>query len=79
MQYNSILVGGGSLFTSTLNVAATSVQAIAAGLVPAGLTPIAFFPPVATQQLPAISVIFLEATVGKRKKRSSMNGNLNYF
>ena len=63
-----ILVGGGSVFGGG-NVATGSAQAIAAALVPAGLTPVAFFPPLLTQRLPATSVIFLEAIVKKRKKR----------
>ena len=67
-----LLVGGGSIFSSGSSLAG-SAQALAAGLVPAGLTPVAFFAPTATQQLPAISVIFLESPLSgkKRKKRSS--------
>ena len=67
-----VLVGGGTAFSST--APAGSIQAAAAGLVPAGLTPVAFFPPTANQQLQAISVIFLEAPVKKRKKRSNSRG-----
>ena len=64
------LVGGGSAFASTTQ-SVSGVQAIAAGLVPAGLTPVAFFPPSPTQQLQALSVIFLETPIKKRKKRHS--------
>ena len=69
------LVGGGTAFSSS---APTGLQAVAAGLVPAGLTPVAFFPPTNTQTLQALSVIFLEAPVKKRKRRSSFRG-INYF
>ena len=62
------LVGGGLAFSSATQTAG-SVQALAAALVPAGLTPVAYFPAAATQQLQAVSVIFLEASIGKRKKR----------
>ena len=70
MVFNYLSVGGGAIFSSATPVAG-SVQALAAGLVPAGLTPVAFFAAnPAVQQIPALSVIFLEATVGKRKKRN---------
>ena len=42
-------------------------------MVPAGLTPVAYFPPTATQTLPAISVIFAEAPLTGRKKRDARN------
>ena len=58
-------VGGGIPFSPT----AGGGQVLAAGLVPAGLTPVAFFPPEPTQQLQAFSVIFLEAPLKKRKRR----------
>ena len=61
-------MGGGTAFSQTPAVG--SLQTVAAGLVPAGLTPVAFFPPAPNQQLQALSVIFLEAPVKKRKKRS---------
>ena len=63
-----IIVGGGTAFSTT--PAAGSFQTFAAGLVPAGLTPVAFFPPAPNQQLQALSVIFLESPVKKRKRRS---------
>ena len=56
------------LFTSTAPVAG-STQALAAALVPAGLTPVAYFPATADQVIPALSVIFTEAIILKRKKR----------
>ena len=62
-----LLVGGGTPFTSASPLPG---QAIALGLVPVGGTPIAFFPPTAGQSVQAFSVIFQEAPVGKRKKRS---------
>ena len=65
------LVGGGTLFTSSAGTPG-SLQAAAAALVPSGLglTPIAYFPPTASQSLPALSVIFREASSsGRRKKR----------
>ena len=69
------VVGGGALFGSTAQTSG-AIQAIAAGLVPTGLTPVAFFAAnPAVQQIPALSVIFLEATVGKRKKRNGRNDN----
>ena len=68
----TFLVGGGTAFSSS--PAAGSIQAVAAGLVPAGLTPVAFFPPTNTQTLQALSVIFLEAPLKKRKRRSSFRG-----
>ena len=63
-----ILVGGGTAFSTS--PAAGGFQTFAAGLVPAGLTPVAFFPPTPNQQLQALSVIFLELPVKKRKRRS---------
>ena len=63
------LVGGGSLFSAS-STTTGSAQGIALGLVPVGLTPVAFFPPTATQTLQAISVIFREAPVQNRIKRS---------
>ena len=63
-----IPVGGGTVFSTS--PAAGSVQTFAAALVPAGLTPVAFFPPTPNQQLQALSVIFLESPVKKRKRRS---------
>ena len=68
-QLFTILVGGGSVFSSVTPVAGSS-QAIALGLVPSGLTPVAFFPPTPAQILPALSVIFQETVAVKRKKRN---------
>ena len=65
---NLFLVGGGLAFSPATQTAG-GAQALAAALVPAGLTPVAYFPPLATQQLQAVSVIFLEAPIGKRRKR----------
>ena len=62
-----ILVAGGIPFAST-TPAAGSLQALALGLVPAGLTPVAFFPPTQNQTMPAFSVIFQEAE--ERQPRS---------
>ena len=62
-----ILVAGGIPFAST-TPAAGSLQALALGLVPAGLTPVAFFPPTQNQTMPAFSVIFQEAD--ERQPRS---------
>ena len=78
--YNFILflVGGGAAFGSTIPTSGT-IQAIAAGLVPTGLTPVAFFPPSPTQQLQALSVIFLEAPLKKRKKRFAKKGNSKFY
>ena len=61
--FTLLLVGGGLAFSPATQTAG-SVQALAATLVPAGLTPVAYFPPLATQQLQAVSVIFLEAPLG---------------
>ena len=66
--FNIFLVGGGLAFSPATQTAG-GAQALAAALVPAGLTPVAYFPSLATQQLQAVSVIFLEAPIGKRKKR----------
>ena len=77
---NSILflVGGGAAFGSTTPTSG-AIQAIAAGLVPTGLTPVAFFPPSPTQQLQALSVIFLEAPLKKRKKRFAEKGSFKFY
>ena len=78
--YNLILflVGGGAAFGSTTPTSG-AIQAIAAGLVPTGLTPVAFFPPSPTQQLQALSVIFLEAPLKKRKKRFAEKGSFKFY
>ena len=78
--YNFILflVGGGAAFGSTTPTSG-AIQAIAAGLVPTGLTPVAFFPPSPTQQLQALSVIFLEAPLKKRKKRFAEKGSFRFY
>ena len=73
-----VTVGGGSVFSATAPVAG-SVQAIAIGMVPTGLTPVAFFPPVPSQIMPAISVIFLEPIPKKRKKRTLNPRNKEYL
>ena len=72
------VVGGGAVFGSTAQ-ASGAIQAIAAGLVPTGLTPVAFFPPSPTQQIPALSVIFLEAPLKKRKKRFTHKGSFEVY
>ena len=79
-SYNFILflVGGGAAFGSTTPTSG-AIQAIAAGLVPTGLTPVAFFPPSPTQQLQALSVIFLEAPLKKRKKRFAKKGSFKCY
>ena len=78
--YNFILflVGGGAAFGSTIPTSG-AIQTIAAGLVPTGLTPVAFFPPSPTQQLQALSVIFLEAPLKKRKKRFAKKGSFKFY
>ena len=67
--FSLFLVGGGLSFSQATQTAGSTTQALAAALVPAGLTPVAYFPSTATQQLQAVSVIFLEAPLRKRKKR----------
>ena len=72
------LVGGGAAFGSTIPTSG-AIQTIAVGLVPTGLTPVAFFPPSPTQQLQALSVIFLEAPLKKRKKRFAEKGSFKFY
>ena len=72
------VVGGGAVFGSTAQTSG-AIQAIAAGLVPTGLTPVSFFPPSPTQRIPALSVIFLEAPLKKRKKRFTQKGSLELY
>ena len=72
------VVGGGAVFGSTAQTSG-AIQAIAAGLVPTGLTPVSFFPPSPTQQIPALSVIFLEAPLKKRKKRFTHKGSFEVY
>ena len=64
----SILVGGGTLL-SPGGAAAGSPQALALALVPAGLTPVAFFPPNPSQKMKAVSVIFSEPILKRRINR----------
>ena len=64
-----ISVGGGISLTPGATGAGGAVEALAIGLVPAGLTPVAVFPPAPAQQLQALSVIFLEAAPVKKKRR----------
>jgi len=67
-------VAGGIPFAS-VTPAAGSLEAFALGLVPAGLTPVAFFPPTENQTMPAFSVIFQEAN--ERQARGMIfNGNI---
>ena len=61
------------MFSSGAQTAGTT-QAIAAALVPGGLTPVAFFPPRPDQQMQAISVIFSEPLLQRRKLRSVKQG-----
>ena len=68
-----MLVGGGSIFTFG-PLEAGNIEALALGLVPIGLTPVAFFPPTPEQSMPSLSVIFQEPDV--RQKRS-LNYNIN--
>ena len=65
-------VGGGIQFPTTPSV---GPETIAAGLVPSGGVPVAFFPPSPTQSVQAFSVIFSESIVaGRRRKRSVHRG-----
>ena len=65
-------VGGGIQFPTTPSV---GPETIAAGLVPSGGIPVAFFPPSPTQSVQAFSVIFSESIVaGRRRKRSVHRG-----
>ena len=65
-------VGGGIQFPTTPSA---GPETIAAGLVPSGGVPVAFFPASPTQSVQAFSVIFSESIVaGKRKKRSLHRG-----
>ena len=65
-------VGGGIQFPTTPSV---GPETIAAGLVPSGGVPVAFFPPSPTQSVQAFSVIFSEGIVaGRRRKRSVHRG-----
>ena len=64
-----IIVGGGISLTPGATGAGGAVEALAIGLVPAGLTPVAVFPPAPAQQLQALSVIFLETAPVKKKRR----------
>ena len=65
-QISIYLVGAGIPLTST-NPVAGSLQAIALGLVPAGLTPVAFFPPTPNQTMQAFTVVFQEP-VGRQSR-----------
>ena len=73
----SILVGGGSLL-SPGGAAAGSPQALALALVPAGLTPVAFFPPNPNQKMKAVSVIFSEPILQNRIKRGLRHAKYLY-
>ena len=65
------LVGGGMLFSS----AGAQNQALALGLIPAGTSPVAVFPPTPAQSVEAFSVIFSESlTANRRGKRSDRTG-----
>ena len=71
-MYYKFTVGGGIQFPTTPSA---GPETIAAGLVPAGGAPVAFFPASSTQSVQAFSVIFSESiVVGKRKKRSMHRG-----
>ena len=72
-MYAQITVGGGVQFPTTPSA---GPETIAAGLVPSGAVPVAFFPPSPAQSVQAFSVIFSESVVvGKRKKRSLHRGS----
>ena len=64
-----ISVGGGISLAPGASGVGGAAEALALGLVPAGLTPVAVFPPAPAQQLQALSVIFLEASPVKKKRR----------
>ena len=50
-------------------------QALALGLIPAGTSPVAVFPPTPAQSVEAFSVIFSESlTANRRGKRSDRTG-----
>ena len=69
----TLVVGGGMLFSS----AGAQNQALALGLIPAGTSPVAVFPPTPAQSVEAFSVIFSESlTVNRRGKRSDGTGKL---
>ena len=67
-------MAGGIPFAS-ITPAAGSFEALALGLVPAGLTPVAFFPPTENQTMPAFSVIFQEADE-RQARGMNFNGNI---
>ena len=67
-------MAGGIPFAS-VPPAAGSLEALALGLVPAGLTPVAFFPPTENQTMPAFSVIFQEADE-RQARGMNFNGNI---
>ena len=68
-KVNLFAVGGGSVFSPGGAAVGTS-EALALALVPAGLTPVAFFPPTPNQRMKATSVIFSEPFIQRRKDRS---------
>ena len=76
-EKSSILVGGGSLL-SPGGAAAGSPQALALALVPAGLTPVAFFPPNSNQKMKAVSVIFSEPILQNRINRGLRHAKYLY-
>ena len=68
-DYFISLVGGGSLFSAG-GAQVGGVESLALGLVPAGLTPVAFFPSNPNQQMKAVSVIFREPSSQRRMMRT---------
>ena len=68
-NYFIFIVGGGSLFSAG-GAQLGGVESLALGLVPAGLTPVAFFPSNPNQQMKAVSVIFREPSSQRRMMRA---------
>ena len=68
-------MAGGIPF-ATITPAAGSLEALALSLVPAGLTPVAFFPPTQNQTMSAFSVIFQEANE-RQARGMRFNGNIS--
>ena len=68
-------MAGGIPFAS-ITPAAGSLEALALSLVPAGLTPVAFFPPTQNQTMSAFSVIFQEANE-RQARGMKFNGNIS--
>ena len=76
--YFIFIVGGGSLFSAG-GAQVRGVESLALGLVPAGLTPVAFFPSNPNQQMKAVSVIFREPSSEGRMMRNLNPQNRHNF